>query len=91
MSGSVLQLDRDLLPAAGYAAAPAEPEPAGTPEERAPALDEVQRRHILEVLAKTQGVIEGEAGAAKILRVHPNTLRSRMKKLGIRRVSHEIS
>jgi transcriptional regulator with GAF, ATPase, and Fis domain len=43
------------------------------------------------VLAQTRGVIEGESGAAKILRVHPNTLRSRMKKLGIRRTSHEIS
>jgi predicted ATPase/transcriptional regulator with GAF, ATPase, and Fis domain len=91
MSGTVLQLDRDFLPAAGYAAAPSGPEPVSTPDESTPALDEVQRRHILDVLAKTQGVIEGEAGAAKILRVHPNTLRSRMKKLGIRRVSHEIS
>ena len=55
------------------------------------ALEEVQRRHILEVLERTRGVIEGEAGAAKILRLHPNTLRSRMKKLGIRRATHEIS
>jgi transcriptional regulator with GAF, ATPase, and Fis domain len=30
-------------------------------------------------------VIEGEHGAARELGLHPNTLRSRMKKLGIRR------
>jgi transcriptional regulator with GAF, ATPase, and Fis domain/predicted ATPase len=90
-SGSVLQLDRDFLPAPGFAATPSEPEPEQAPAERAPALDEVQRLHILDVLARTRGVIEGETGAAKILRLHPNTLRSRMKKLGIRRVSHEIS
>jgi len=32
-------------------------------------------------------VIEGDRGAAKILDLHPNTLRSRMKKLGIDRAS----
>ncbi len=54
-------------------------------------LEEVERRHILEALDQTGGVIEGAKGAAKILNLHPNTLRSRMKKLGIRRPSHEIS
>jgi transcriptional regulator with GAF, ATPase, and Fis domain len=42
-------------------------------------------------LAHTHGVIEGLEGAAKILGLHPNTLRSRMKKLGIARTRHEIS
>jgi len=87
----VLHLDRDFLPAAGFTASPLEEPPVPATEPSAPALDEVQRRHILEVLAKTRGIIEGESGAAKILKLHPNTLRSRMKKLGIRRVSHEIS
>jgi transcriptional regulator with GAF, ATPase, and Fis domain len=55
---------------------------------RAPAatggnLDDVQREHILSVLASTGGIVEGSRGAAVILGVHPNTLRSRMKKLGI--------
>jgi formate hydrogenlyase transcriptional activator len=54
-------------------------------------LEEVERRHILAVLEQTGGVIEGVKGAAKILNVHPNTLRSRMKKLGIRRLTHEMS
>jgi transcriptional regulator with GAF, ATPase, and Fis domain len=47
-------------------------------------LEDVERNHILLVLERTQGVIEGPRGAAKILNVHPNTLRSRMKKLGVR-------
>jgi formate hydrogenlyase transcriptional activator len=46
-------------------------------------LDDVQREHILSVLASTGGIVEGAKGAAVILGVHPNTLRSRMKKLGI--------
>ena len=47
-------------------------------------LEDVERSHILLVLERTQGVIEGPRGAAKILNLHPNTLRSRMKKLGVR-------
>jgi len=46
-------------------------------------LDQVQRAHIIAVLQSTGGVIEGARGAATILGLHPNTLRSRMKKLGI--------
>jgi formate hydrogenlyase transcriptional activator len=45
----------------------------------------MQRQHILGVLKQTSGVIEGPNGAALILNLHPNTLRSRMKKLGIQR------
>jgi transcriptional regulator with GAF, ATPase, and Fis domain len=46
-------------------------------------LDQVQRAHIVAVLQSTGGVVEGAKGAAAILGLHPNTLRSRMKKLGI--------
>jgi transcriptional regulator with GAF, ATPase, and Fis domain len=48
-------------------------------------MDEVERQHVLQVLESTSWVIEGERGAAKALGLHPNTLRSRMKKLGISR------
>ena len=48
-------------------------------------LREAERRHIESALAATNWVIEGEKGAARILDVHPNTLRSRMKKLNIQR------
>jgi formate hydrogenlyase transcriptional activator len=55
------------------------------------ALEEVEKRHILTVLQKTDGVIDGPKGAARILDLHPNTLRSRMKKLGITRSADESS
>jgi len=50
-----------------------------------PTLEEVERSHILAALERTGGVIEGAKGAAKILDLHPNTLRHRMMKLGIKR------
>jgi formate hydrogenlyase transcriptional activator len=60
------------------------------PNETAPlTLEESERRHILAALERTRGVIDGPKGAANILKIHPNTLRSRMKKLGITR--HEIA
>ena len=40
---------------------------------------------ILRTLKKVHWRIEGPSGAADLLRVHPSTLRSRMKKLGISR------
>jgi DNA-binding NtrC family response regulator len=46
-------------------------------------LEEVERSHIESVVAACDGQISGRGGAAQILGIHPNTLRSRMKKLGI--------
>ena len=46
-------------------------------------LDQVEREYILQVLEKTHWKIRGEGGAAQILGLHPNTLRSRMEKLEI--------
>ena len=54
-------------------------------------LETVEKRHILAVLTQTGWVIEGPKGAATLLHVHPNTLRSRLKKLGIQRPAHDIS
>jgi transcriptional regulator of acetoin/glycerol metabolism len=54
-------------------------------------LEDVERRHILAILGQTNWVIEGPRGAAGILGLHPNTLRSRLKKLGIVRSSHDPS
>jgi transcriptional regulator with GAF, ATPase, and Fis domain len=48
-------------------------------------LKEIERHHILSVLQRTGWVIEGNKGAAELLAIHPNTLRSRMKRLGIER------
>jgi predicted ATPase/transcriptional regulator with GAF, ATPase, and Fis domain len=46
-------------------------------------LEELERDHIANALKSARGVIEGARGAAALLGLHPNTLRSRMKKLGI--------
>jgi transcriptional regulator with GAF, ATPase, and Fis domain len=51
-------------------------------------LEELEKRHILAVLERTRWVIEGPDGAAQLLGLNPSTTRSRMKKLGIKRVSH---
>ena len=48
-------------------------------------LVEMEKAHIIKVLEFTEWRISGEQGAATILEMHPNTLRSRMSKLGIRR------
>ena len=65
--------------------------PAGPGSPGLASLEEIERNHILAVLRQTGGVIEGAMGAARVLHLHPNTLRSRMQKLGIKRTSHEIS
>ena len=54
-------------------------------------LEEVERAHISAVLQQTHGVIEGANGAAKTLGMHPNTLRHRMEKLGIKCSAHRMS
>jgi PAS domain S-box-containing protein len=54
-------------------------------------LEDTEREHILTVLHQTGWVVAGPRGAAKILALHPNTLRSRMKKLGIHHADHDIS
>lgn len=46
-------------------------------------LEEMERRYIITVLDKTSGKISGKNGAAELLGLHPNTLRSRMVKLHI--------
>jgi formate hydrogenlyase transcriptional activator len=96
--GQVLRLGRDLLPITG-------PEPAdegaglahingqnsGNGAIAHLSLEQVEKRHIIDVLKQTEWLIEGARGAAKILDLHPNTLRSRMKKLGIERSSSPTS
>jgi transcriptional regulator with GAF, ATPase, and Fis domain len=46
-------------------------------------LDEASSDHIRRALSATGGKIHGPGGAAELLGINPNTLRSRMKKLGI--------
>lgn len=46
-------------------------------------LEEVEKEHISRILDECNWKINGENGAAEKLNMHPNTLRSRMKKLNI--------
>ncbi|WP_022666306.1 sigma-54-dependent Fis family transcriptional regulator [Desulfospira joergensenii] len=46
-------------------------------------LDRVMSSHIIRVLDMCRGRVEGDKGAARILNIHPSTLRKRMKKLNI--------
>jgi len=48
-------------------------------------LTTVERSHILSVLEQTQWKISGDNGAAALLGIPSSTLRSKMKRLGIRR------
>jgi len=74
--GSVLRLVDHLQP----------PEETPQPESATDlTLAEVERRHITQVLEKVHWRIAGDAGAAKILGMHPSTLRNRLLKLNIRR------
>jgi formate hydrogenlyase transcriptional activator len=56
-----------------------------TPAEGLGTLEAVERAHILRALRHCRGVISGPDGVAKLLDIHPNTLRSRMERLGIAR------
>ncbi|MBT8341775.1 MAG: sigma 54-interacting transcriptional regulator, partial [Desulfatitalea sp.] len=48
-------------------------------------LQEVERSHLINMLEKTDWVVEGSSGAARRLGLNASTLRFRMKKLGIQR------
>jgi formate hydrogenlyase transcriptional activator len=95
--GGVLDVGRDFLPSLSADAPPPPSQvvpmppptvlPAGTGT-----LEDIERAHIAATLERTGWVIEGPRGAARILDMHPNTLRSRMKKLGLQRTTrHDIS
>jgi formate hydrogenlyase transcriptional activator len=84
--GPTLEFGAELLPARSDAARarPADGDGAATAAGQR-TLDEVGRQHIVTTLRDTNWVVDGPRGAAAALGVHPSTLRSRMKKLGIRR------
>jgi formate hydrogenlyase transcriptional activator len=94
--GSILELENDLI---GVSASEAHRDKAQRAEATLPTgsssalktLEDVERTHICAVLQQTRGVVEGANGAAKTLGMHPNTLRHRMERLGIKRSTHRIS
>jgi transcriptional regulator with GAF, ATPase, and Fis domain len=70
-TGETLQLDYPLQPS------------GSTPQSTGQTLDAVQRQYIEKVLRECGGRINGAGNAAVRLGLHPNTLRFRMKKLGV--------
>ena len=48
-------------------------------------LDEMTRRYITEVLELTEGKVSGKGGAARLLDMNPQTLFSKIRKLGVDR------
>jgi transcriptional regulator with GAF, ATPase, and Fis domain len=61
------------------------------PPDSVDSLEDIQRQHVLRVLERTGWVISGPHGAGAVLNVHPNTLRSLMNRLGIRRATHAVT
>lgn len=55
--------------------------------ERGLRMEDVERAHIRRVLQMTGGRVTGRGGAAEILDMNPSTLRARMRKLGVTRMS----
>jgi PAS domain S-box-containing protein len=83
-TGDTLEVGPDILAIVPSAAAPSSVAGGGPLD-----LESIERNHILAVLEQTSWVIEGSRGAAALLGLHPNTLRSRMKKMGITRQARE--
>jgi formate hydrogenlyase transcriptional activator len=84
--GGVLDIGPDQLPSVPDTIATGSAlSTSATPVAATGTLEEVERSYIAATLLKTGWVVEGPNGAARLLNMHPNTLRSRMKKLGIER------
>jgi formate hydrogenlyase transcriptional activator len=89
---TIVRLDRDLMLVVATTKGMETPETNTAEQSQAGlkspkpllTLEEVDRNHILAALQHSGGVVDGPNGAAKILSVHPNTLRHRMGKLGIK-------
>jgi transcriptional regulator with GAF, ATPase, and Fis domain len=59
--------------------------PKGLVEDEPVTLAAAEAQHIRRILERTGWAVAGPAGAAQLLGVPESTLRSRMKKLGIKR------
>jgi formate hydrogenlyase transcriptional activator len=97
---ATLRLDLDLMPITASTKGIETPETSSSEHGHGeglnssntlPTLNEVDRNHILTALRHAGGVVDGPKGAARILNLHPNTLRHRMNKLGIKASRHRPS
>ncbi|MFT3785513.1 MAG: sigma 54-interacting transcriptional regulator [Tepidisphaeraceae bacterium] len=85
-TGPVLKIDAEVLSPRLDPLAAQELKPAArAAASEANDLKSIERREILAALERSNWIIEGERGAARVLGLHPNTLRSRLKRLGIER------
>jgi PAS domain S-box-containing protein len=85
--GPELRVEDILSPAALNKSPPVSPRamPGPVSSGRPKTLGEMEREHIASAVEAAGGKIDGPGGAAEILGLHANTLRSRMEKLGIHR------
>jgi formate hydrogenlyase transcriptional activator len=78
-------IERSMIESKGKALIVKLPERQTSKATHALTLEELERKHIREVLEKTNWRIRGRNGAAEILGLKPSTLYARMKKLGVDR------
>ncbi|MCT2409321.1 sigma-54 dependent transcriptional regulator [Chryseobacterium antibioticum] len=57
--------------------------PSDQPQGQLKSMEEMERDHILNALQNSNGKVSGIGGAAELLKIQPQTLYSKMKKLGI--------
>lgn len=78
-------IERAMIMAAGPVLQVDIPRDGSTPDLVDMRLNDVVRKHIVNVLEKTNWRVSGNQGAARVLDLPPTTLESKMKKLGIKR------
>jgi formate hydrogenlyase transcriptional activator len=83
----IVEMDERFLPAVNPVSAPSL-EPSMLSASHATSLIDVERDHIISILEKTAWRIYGVRGAARQLGLNPETLRSRLRKLGIKRSTY---
>ena len=71
------------FPDLGASAVPPSPAATPAPQAQLPTLDAVTAEHIRKAMRAARGKIQGPGGAAERLGLQPNTLRARMRKLGV--------
>jgi formate hydrogenlyase transcriptional activator len=94
-SGTLLRIDWNLdlrqeatAAVNGNASQPQSDSPDEPHAAEPQSMQAMERGHIIAILKKTHGVIEGPKGAARLLNMNASTTRFRMKKLGITRADY---
>lgn len=80
---SILLAQKDIITPADIHTAPYEPGPGSTNNGALKTLEENERHHIVTALARCNGKVSGQNGAARLLGLNVSTLNARIRKLGI--------